>query len=99
MQTINVVTKVLGVYVIVGKERLTIIVQDAVHGETSWQTSHTTKCRIKGLLHVVVIVVLKHLEHSHPCLPLVVHLCLSAKSEHLVVLVHVIHHVSDGKFF
>jgi hypothetical protein len=77
VQTVNIVTKVLGVDVIIGKEWLSVVVEDAVHGEASWKTRDASKGRLEGLLHVVVIVVLKHLHHSHPRMPLVVDLGLS----------------------
>ena len=42
------------------------------------------------------VVVLKDLDHCHPRARLVVDLGLSTKSEHLLFLIHTVHHMSDG---
>jgi hypothetical protein len=60
------------------------------------QTCNTTEYRFKRLLHVMVRVVLEHLNHRHPALRFVVHLRFAAQGKDLVILVHTVGHVGDG---
>ncbi len=63
--------------------------------KATWQTCDASEYRLERLFHVMVRVVLEHLNHRHPALRFVIYLRLTAKGENLIILVHAVGHVGD----
>mmetsp|Transcript_33847 Transcript_33847/g.73231 ORF Transcript_33847/g.73231 Transcript_33847/m.73231 type:complete len:249 (-) Transcript_33847:1843-2589(-) len=96
VQRLDIIPRVLVQDPISRQQRRAIVGDDAIHGETPGQTRDAPERSLERLLQVMGVVILEHLNHGHPRAGLVVHLRLSTKRQHLLLLVHSVHHVRDG---
>lgn len=63
MQRCDIICGISLVDIIARQEWAAIIAEEAIHGETSRQTSDATKYTLESLLHVMVRIVFKDLNH------------------------------------
>ena len=62
METLNVISRILGINRVLGDETPSIGAKDTVHSETTRKTRNTSEHRLKGLLHVMIGVIFEDWE-------------------------------------